>query len=520
MSETAFNLFFDGKIIEGYTTDQVKANLARLFKKDLQTIEKLFLGKPVLIKKALPRAVALKYKKAFVNAGAKCRFVPISPTAKVQSQKQKAPSDKQQKAKPHIEQASQPETGPIKEQSPVHQASNTQSPEKQPAIEKPTVEKTTPPADSGFKPAMIVCPNCGAHQNETESCFVCGKPVNSDVPDTDDVSHQAENYFEKFKHSKNLQIAAMVTISLIILSTIVIAKFVGRSDFSYVYKNELPQFSSLERIDRVDAQWDFSNSESHEYYYAQKMENIIEVEGAGLGDMGNVKPTQTMMGHMTVQGNGDNTGKIVLEDLMMKMTFPGSKKRYGMKDMEEQEMPSAFCSISDHGALIDESQANTYMIAQLFRLPHLPISNGESCKIPKADLVRLCNMENPSRSSGKITLNRYVFIEGHVCAELTVQYTAMQNIVTPMMQGRTTQRLKGFGTLYYDVDAKRLILARVNHQMMMDMDAQVQVPAEARAFGFGGSGRIKSSMGSESKMTIVLKDYADLMKNASSGYST
>ena len=65
-----YNLIFQGKIIDGASLDEVKANVARLFKADPTKTAVLFSGKPIVIKKNLDTEAAKKYLAVLKKAGA------------------------------------------------------------------------------------------------------------------------------------------------------------------------------------------------------------------------------------------------------------------------------------------------------------------------------------------------------------------------------------------------------------------------------------------------------------------
>ncbi|MCP8898621.1 hypothetical protein [Gilvimarinus xylanilyticus] len=66
-----FRLVFAGELVTGYDEQSVVRNLAKLLKRDEQKIRtQLFAGSPVTIKKVETQEQALKWRKAFANAGA------------------------------------------------------------------------------------------------------------------------------------------------------------------------------------------------------------------------------------------------------------------------------------------------------------------------------------------------------------------------------------------------------------------------------------------------------------------
>ncbi|WP_066966551.1 hypothetical protein [Microbulbifer sp. Q7] len=70
MSELTYSVIFRGDLQPGYTAADVKANFARLFKTGPDTVEKLFSGRPLAIKKGLARAQAEQLQATLTKLGA------------------------------------------------------------------------------------------------------------------------------------------------------------------------------------------------------------------------------------------------------------------------------------------------------------------------------------------------------------------------------------------------------------------------------------------------------------------
>ncbi|AOS97112.1 hypothetical protein AUP74_01681 [Microbulbifer aggregans] len=70
MSELRYSVIFRGDLEPGFTANDVRANLARLFKASPETIEKLFSGRPLAIKKNLGEAQARQLQATLAKMGA------------------------------------------------------------------------------------------------------------------------------------------------------------------------------------------------------------------------------------------------------------------------------------------------------------------------------------------------------------------------------------------------------------------------------------------------------------------
>ena len=69
MEQTHYDIYFTGELVEGVNNDQAKMGLAQLFKTSVLKINKLFNGKPQLIKRNVNKTEAIKYKSALHKIG-------------------------------------------------------------------------------------------------------------------------------------------------------------------------------------------------------------------------------------------------------------------------------------------------------------------------------------------------------------------------------------------------------------------------------------------------------------------
>jgi len=68
--DTRYNVYYAGQVLEGHDPATVRANLAKLFSADEQTLDKLFSGKVQLLKRECEEALARRYEEAMQRAGA------------------------------------------------------------------------------------------------------------------------------------------------------------------------------------------------------------------------------------------------------------------------------------------------------------------------------------------------------------------------------------------------------------------------------------------------------------------
>lgn len=84
MTEPVYHLVFRGEVLDGHDRSAVARRLMALLKIDAPKVRALFSGDPVVLKRAVPKAVAARYQAAFREAGARLRVAPVqaeAPTA-------------------------------------------------------------------------------------------------------------------------------------------------------------------------------------------------------------------------------------------------------------------------------------------------------------------------------------------------------------------------------------------------------------------------------------------------------
>lgn len=77
MPHPLFDIFFNGKLAPGADASEARQNLARLFKTGEEEVERLFSGDAVRIKSGVDQETAIRYRTAFLKAGA---LVDIRPS--------------------------------------------------------------------------------------------------------------------------------------------------------------------------------------------------------------------------------------------------------------------------------------------------------------------------------------------------------------------------------------------------------------------------------------------------------
>jgi uncharacterized protein len=133
MADETYRIVFYGEVALWSDVDEAKRNIARMFKVDAVTVDRMFKARPAVIKSGIDHATAVKYKISFEQTGAVCVIEPVVAAA------------------------------------PARPA----APDGVEAREKTEVadERAAAPAES---PDSMICPKCGQRQPESAECANCG----------------------------------------------------------------------------------------------------------------------------------------------------------------------------------------------------------------------------------------------------------------------------------------------------------------------------------------------------------
>lgn len=209
MPFTRYDIYFSGQIIADQDPEQVKQNVAKLFKMERAKAERLFSGKPIRIKENVDQDTAIKYRGAFTKAGA---LIDIKPTQEAPPASSDTPSlagsseDDHQislmgantgslaDCAPKVEPAILPDTSAIS-LSPEGSVVDDSAPE--PEVHIDTSELSLNPAENGSledchtPPEPTPIPDISgieltpAHSSSLEDCHT--EPDAAPIPDTSDI---------------------------------------------------------------------------------------------------------------------------------------------------------------------------------------------------------------------------------------------------------------------------------------------------------------------------------------------
>jgi hypothetical protein len=230
MEGKLYKVIFEGEILEGRQVQEVKRALAKLYNAGEDKIERFFSGKRLAIKKDVDYETAMKYMKAFEQAGAVCRVEEIQ-----------APAGLEQ---------------PLR-------------------LEKDTAE----PSDDE-KDDLMVCPKCQFEQAPSEECIRCGIIISkyserSDAPE----SYVREESFAAAPAPRNFKFLG--------ISVVLVVAFLAAG---FYYFSGTPRYS-LYKMSRAIKNHD--SGQFHKYVDVDRIVDHLAkyaVEQA-LAEMENAEPT-------------------------------------------------------------------------------------------------------------------------------------------------------------------------------------------------------------------------------------
>ena len=187
MGNGTYQLILEG-VAEGSDLEEVKKKLAAIFRTSPEKVAAFFIGEPVVVKKGLDNAKALKYKAIFEGAGATCRIEVVREIGEIPSQVLREAEDGEDDIPAHmieelegddeeddipahmIDDRPYIETGGDIPTHRVDDKAYTREADDTPAG---TIEESTDPSEAMEKGSMV-CPKCDCEQVKARTCISCG----------------------------------------------------------------------------------------------------------------------------------------------------------------------------------------------------------------------------------------------------------------------------------------------------------------------------------------------------------
>jgi len=185
MGNGKYQLILEG-VAEGSDLEEVKKKLAAMFRTRPEKVAAFFIGEPVVVKKGLDNANALKYKAIFEGAGATCRIEALEeagdiPTRMIEEGDDDIPAHMIEELEGTDEEDDIPahmiDDRPYIEEggddTPAHMFEDGTHTNEENDIPARTIEESTGASEASEKESMV-CPKCDYEQVKAGTCISCG----------------------------------------------------------------------------------------------------------------------------------------------------------------------------------------------------------------------------------------------------------------------------------------------------------------------------------------------------------
>jgi hypothetical protein len=180
----------------------------------------------------------------------------------------------------------------------------------------------------------------------------------------------------------------------------------------------------------------------------------------------------TGAGILSYKSERDNTARFVLENIVLKSEHSAEGSETSPKTMEMKSPPMVIQGVKEDGNLSIPSSSQTLLLKLLFPLPAQPMKVSDTilneANMPFNAMGSLLYVKGHS----KITLTKYVEINGHKCAKFTSDIDISKMDIPPEMEGKYMALAKGKSVFYFDVDNRKFIVGKLALLMAMDIEAK------------------------------------------------
>ncbi len=179
MGNGTYQLILEG-VAEGSDLEEVKKKLAARFRTRPEKVAAFFTGEPVVVKKGMDNAKALKYKAIFEGAGATCRIEALEEAGEIPSHViQAGEEDIPAHMIEELERADEEDDIPAhmieegEDDIPAHMIEDGANTREENDIPARTIEELTDASEAREKESMV-CPKCDYKQVKAGTCISCG----------------------------------------------------------------------------------------------------------------------------------------------------------------------------------------------------------------------------------------------------------------------------------------------------------------------------------------------------------
>lgn len=397
MSETRYNIIFKGEILDGYDLEQIKIDLAHLFKKEPEQVEKLFAGNPVILKRNADRKTAQRYKQILEKTGVRCYLQSIQ-----------------------------------------HEA-NQQTPSSAP--QKPSS-------------APVLCQNCGYPLKPGEPCPQCILAASRAGQPPSDGS-----LWDRIRKSQSrrwhLYVVLGLTVVMIAYFLFVPHGTVG-SDHLINRKFEFRSTDGPETPVRIA--WDFSGHGANDYRFEYLLEEMNLANGSESDALN--RRSLTVFGNLRIESQGDKTAIVIQKESKVYGTVDFIAEKFSVANpMGSRIKRRLYAGLDENGRIKIPESSSFPCFAILFQLPGRVLANGMT--ISRAAELTYTRQYIPKQliADARFTLNDYVNIGDRTCARIRMIALFEEDPYIPFADEYVTVHCTL--NLYWDLESRTVICGRM-----------------------------------------------------------
>lgn len=204
--------------------------------------------------------------------------------------------------------------------------------------------------------------------------------------------------------------------------------------------------------------WDFGRLADWAYTYEQEMRSAVERETAEGQRFANPEMHVLVKGALSVRSADTGAGQLVLHGLLSRV--PTATDAQGNVRAVEQELPQVVIDgVQENGDGPFGAQAQAAFLRALFAMPRETLRLGETRVEPFALPFRVGADLFEVAGETRVTLTRFVRVEGRTCGELRTVFEASRLRAPPQAGGGFACTLAGEGAVWFDVDARVFVYA-------------------------------------------------------------
>ena len=241
------------------------------------------------------------------------------------------------------------------------------------------------------------------------------------------------------------------------------SRFLGELDAENYPEVSAPKVAPILR-------WDFSGKKIYSYDFFQKMVGETDM-GAFTNQQGSSSTSMDAEGLLLLKSQGNKTATLVLKDMSLNMKMNLGEEDSEPKTISSQAPPLVIQGVQEDGKMKLGLSGQELFLKELFPIPPKALKVGESIDVPSAMPFNAMGSVLSVTGKYRITLTKYVSINGHTCARLETDIDISHLDVPAELTGDYKCSLRGKSVFYFDIENRCFVSGNVVTTMSMRINA-------------------------------------------------